>query len=142
MLRSWRRKAGGLPPNYRGSDQIAQRLSARIVNDAGAGPAATSWLAVEAVKQRGFVDRQKIAVCGWSYGGYMTTWRSATIPAGELRSGAAVTDWIDQYSYGNTNVRRGAAFGGSPWTDPKRMQANMEQSPIAYRVEDPHPDAA
>ena len=60
----------------------------------------------------------------WLLGNY-TGWRVAV-------AGAAVTDWMDQYNYGDANVRRGAAFGGSPWTDPKRMQAYMEQSPIAY----------
>jgi dipeptidyl aminopeptidase/acylaminoacyl peptidase len=43
-----------------------------------------------------------------------------------------VTDWIDQYNLGDSNVRRGAAFGGSPWTSPDRMKAYMDQSPISY----------
>ena len=47
-------------------------------------------------------------------------------------AGAAVTDWLDQYNYGDANVRRGSAFGGSPYTDAKRMQAYREQSPIYY----------
>ena len=55
------------------------------------------------------------------YGG----WRGAV-------AGAAVTDWLDQYDLGDANVRRAAAFGGSPWTDAKRMQAYIEQSPITY----------
>jgi hypothetical protein len=45
-------------------------------------------------------------------------------------AGAAVTDWLDQYNYGDVNVRRGSAFGGSPYTDAKRMQAYREQSHI------------
>ena len=120
-------------PNYRGSDQIGNDYQRAIVNDAGAGPGRDVMAGVEAVKQRGFVDASKIAVSGWSYGGYMTTWLLGNYAGWRVAvAGAAVTDWMDQYNYGDANVRRGAAFGGSPWTDPKRMQAYMEQSPIAY----------
>ena len=119
--------------NYRGSDQIGKVYQRAIINDAGAGPGRDVMAGIEALKQRGFVDTTRIAVSGWSYGGYMTTsllgnyqgWRVAV-------AGAAVTDWLDQYNLGDANVRRGPAFGGSPWTDPKRMQAYIEQSPITY----------
>jgi len=120
-------------PNYRGSDQIGSAYQRAIVNDAGAGPGRDVMAGVEAVKQRGFVDTTKIAVSGWSYGGYMTTWLLGNYSGWRVAvAGAAVTDWMDQYNLGDANVRRGAAFGGSPWTDPKRMQAFMDQSPIAY----------
>jgi dipeptidyl aminopeptidase/acylaminoacyl peptidase len=120
-------------PNYRGSDQIGSAYQRAIVNDAGAGPGRDVIAGLEAVKQRGFVDTTKIAVSGWSYGGYMTTWLLGNYTGWRVAvAGAAVTDWMDQYNLGDSNVRRGAAFGGSPWTDPKRLQAFMEQSPIAY----------
>jgi len=75
-----------------------------------------------------------MGVSGWSYGGYMTTWLLGNYP-GEWRAavaGAAVTDWMDQYNLGDSNVRRANSIGGSPWTDPKRLQAAREQSPITY----------
>jgi dipeptidyl aminopeptidase/acylaminoacyl peptidase len=120
-------------PNYRGSDQIGSAYQRAIVNDAGAGPGRDVMAGVEAVKQRGFVDTTRIAVSGWSYGGYMTTWLIGNYTGWRVAvAGAAVTDWMDQYNLGDANVRRASAFGGSPWTDPKRMQAFMDQSPIAY----------
>ena len=61
-------------PNYRGSDQLGQRLPAAITNDAGAGPGRDVMAGLDMVKKRGFVDASRIAVSGWSYGGYMTTW--------------------------------------------------------------------
>jgi dipeptidyl aminopeptidase/acylaminoacyl peptidase len=120
-------------PNYRGSDQIGNQYQHAIVNDAGAGPGRDVMAGLEALKARGFVDPAAIAVSGWSYGGYMTTWLLGHY--GGWRgavAGAAVTDWLDQYDLGDANVRRAAAFGGSPWTDAKRMQAYIEQSPITY----------
>ena len=120
-------------PNYRGSDQIGNVYQRAIVNDAGAGPGRDVMAGVEALKQRGFVDASRIAVSGWSYGGYMTTWLLGHYTGWRVAvAGAAVTDWLDQYNLGDANVRRGSAFGGSPWTDPKRMQAYIEQSPITY----------
>jgi dipeptidyl aminopeptidase/acylaminoacyl peptidase len=120
-------------PNYRGSDQIGNVYQHAIVNDSGAGPGRDVMAGVEALKQRGFIDTTRIAVSGWSYGGYMTTWLLGHYSGWRVAvSGAAVTDWLDQYNLGDANVRRAGAFGGSPWTDAKRMQAYIEQSPITY----------
>jgi dipeptidyl aminopeptidase/acylaminoacyl peptidase len=119
-------------PNYRGSDQIGNAYQHAIVNDAGAGPGRDVMAGVEALKQRGFVDSDRVAVSGWSYGGYMTVWLLGHYQGWRVAvAGAAVTDWMDQYNLGDSNVRRGFAFGGSPWTDPKRLEAYMEQSPIS-----------
>jgi dipeptidyl aminopeptidase/acylaminoacyl peptidase len=121
-------------PNYRGSDNLGNTFQAGIWNDAGAGPGRDVMAGVAALEKRGFVDTAKMGVSGWSYGGYMTTWLLGNYP-GKWKAavaGAAVTDWLDQYNYGDANVRRGSAFGGSPYTDAKRMQAYREQSPIYY----------
>jgi len=32
------------------------------------------------LKKRGFVDESRMAVSGWSYGGYMTTWMIGHYP--------------------------------------------------------------
>jgi dipeptidyl aminopeptidase/acylaminoacyl peptidase len=120
-------------PNYRGSDQGGNAYQRAIVNDAGAGPGRDVMAGVDLVKKRGFIDTSRVAVSGWSYGGYMTTWLLGNYTGWRVGvAGAAVTDWRDQYNLGDANVRRGAAFGGSPWTDPKRMQAYIDQSPITY----------
>jgi dipeptidyl aminopeptidase/acylaminoacyl peptidase len=121
-------------PNYRGSDNLGNAFQSAIWNDAGAGPGRDVMAGVALLEKRGFVDSKKMAVSGWSYGGYMTTWLLGNYPEKwkAAVAGAAVTDWLDQYNYGDANVRRGAAFGGSPYTDPKRMQQFLEQSPIYY----------
>lgn len=121
-------------PNYRGSDNRGSAFMAAINGDAGAGPGRDVMSGVEQLKARGFVDESRIGVSGWSYGGYMTSWLLGNYP-GVWRAavaGAAVTDNLHQYMLGDANVSRGGPFGGSPYTDPKRMQMFAEQSPITY----------
>jgi dipeptidyl aminopeptidase/acylaminoacyl peptidase len=121
-------------PNYRGSDNLGNAYQAAIWNDAGAGPGRDVMAGVEMLKQKGFVDTAKIATCGWSYGGYMTTWLLGNYPSvwRAAVAGASVTDWMDQYNLGDANIRRGEAFGGSPYTDDKRMESMRLQSPMTY----------
>ncbi|HBY60388.1 MAG TPA: hypothetical protein DEH78_11230 [Solibacterales bacterium] len=121
-------------PNYRGSDNLGNAFQAAIWNDAGAGPGRDVMSGVDFLKKRGIVDEANIATTGWSYGGYMTTWLIGNYPDvwKAAVAGAAVTDMLDQYNLGDANVRRGSAFGGSPYTDAKRMEAFREQSPITY----------
>jgi dipeptidyl aminopeptidase/acylaminoacyl peptidase len=118
-------------PNYRGSDNLGNQFQAAIWNDSGDGPGRDVMSGIEVLKKRGFVDEARMAVTGWSYGGYMTTWLEGHYPIWKAAvAGAAVTDWLDQYDLGDANVRRANGFGGSPYTDSARMQAFVEQSPI------------
>ena len=119
-------------PNYRGSDNLGNEYQSSIRNDAGAGPGRDVMAGVETIRKRGFVDESRMAVSGWSYGGYMTTWLLGHYPGWKVAvAGAAVTDWLDQYNFGDGNVRGGSSFGGSPWVD-DRIKSYVEQSPITY----------
>jgi dipeptidyl aminopeptidase/acylaminoacyl peptidase len=119
-------------PNYRGSDNLGNAFQSAIWGDAGDGPGRDVMSGVELLKKRGFIDETRMAVTGWSYGGYMTTWLLGHYPVWKVAiAGAAVTNWLDQYNLGDSNVRRGAAFGGSPYVG-DHMAAYMEQSPITY----------
>ena len=119
-------------PNYRGSDQLGNAYQRAIFNDAGDGPGRDVMAGLAAVKKRGFVDESRVAVSGWSYGGYMTVWLVGHYPGWRVAvAGAAVTDWVDQYDLNDGNVGVAHSFGGSPWTG-KLMEAYREQSPITY----------
>jgi dipeptidyl aminopeptidase/acylaminoacyl peptidase len=119
-------------PNYRGSDNLGNAFQAAIWNDAGEGPGRDVMSGVDVLKKRGFVDEARMAVTGWSYGGYMTTWLLGNFPVWKAAiAGAAVTDLVDQYALGDANVRRGQALGGSPYVD-GRLENYIKQSPITY----------
>lgn len=118
-------------PNYRGSDNLGTKFMRGIFNDAGAGPGRDVMAGIEVLKKRGIVDTSRMAVSGWSYGGYLTTWLLGNYSGWKAAvAGAAVTDWMDQYNIGDANVARGSQFLGSPW---KGFEKDYrEQSPMTY----------
>ena len=67
-------------PNYRGSDNLGGEFQRAIQGDAGAGPGRDVMAGIEMIKKRGIVDESKMAVSGWSYGGYMTSWLIGNYP--------------------------------------------------------------
>ena len=87
---------------------------------------------LEVLKKRGFVDEKRIAVTGWSYGGYMTTWLIGHYQIWKTAiAGAAVTDLVDQYNLSDGNVARRYSYGGSPW-DGESGERLRDQSPLTY----------
>ena len=122
-----------LEPNYRGSNGRGNAFATAILKDAGAGPGRDIIAGVEAVKQRGIVDESKIAVGGWSYGGFMTSWLIGNYPTvwKAAVAGAPVTDIVDQYTLSDNNILRAADYGPSPFVG-DNLKAYRVQSPITY----------
>jgi dipeptidyl aminopeptidase/acylaminoacyl peptidase len=125
-------------PNYRGSDNRGNAFQRAIVAGAGDGPGRDVMAGVEAVRRRGFVDPSRVAVSGWSYGGFMTVWLIGRHPAGwrAAVAGAAALDLFDMYSLSDLSVQRRHAIVGSPWTSEGLYR---EQSPLTYatRIQTP-----
>jgi dipeptidyl aminopeptidase/acylaminoacyl peptidase len=122
-------------PNYRGSDNLGNAYERAIFMDAGAGPGRDVMAGVAAVKQLGFVDTSRIAVGGWSYGGFMTSWLMAHYHIWKTAiSGAAVNNWVDMYNLGDANVQIAFSFKGSPYVG-TNMRDYVAQSPITYAAQ-------
>jgi dipeptidyl aminopeptidase/acylaminoacyl peptidase len=118
-------------PNYRGSDNLGNAYARAIVHDSGAGPGRDVMAGIEALARRGFIDRDRIAVGGWSYGGYMTTWMIGHYPIFKgAVSGAAVNNLVDSYALGDGGLGRRLTWG-SPFTG-ENMKRYVEQSPITH----------
>ncbi len=122
-------------PNYRGSDNAGNAYERAIYMDAGAGPGRDVMAGVDAVERLGIVDTSRLAVGGWSYGGYMTSWLMTHYhPWRAAISGAAVNDWVDMYNLGDSNYQIGFTFKGSPYVG-NNMSDYRAQSPITYAKE-------
>ncbi len=119
-------------PNYRGSSTQGKAFQSAVVNDAGEGPGRDVMSGVQVLKERGIVDETRVAVSGWSYGGYMTAWLTAHFDGWAVAmAGAAVTDWFDWYSMADMNTWAGYGLGGSPWLN-DNARNYWRQSPMAY----------
>jgi dipeptidyl aminopeptidase/acylaminoacyl peptidase len=119
-------------PNYRGSSTQGKAFQSAVINDAGEGPGRDVMSGVAAVKALGIVDDTRVAVSGWSYGGYMTAWLTAHYDGwAAAMAGAAVTDWFDWYNMADMNVWAGFGLGGSPWLNDNAINY-WRQSPMAY----------
>ncbi|MCX6928113.1 MAG: prolyl oligopeptidase family serine peptidase, partial [Verrucomicrobia bacterium] len=93
-------------PNYRGSDNLGNAYQHAIFNDAGDGPDRDVMSGLESIKAKGIVDETRIAVTGWSYGGYMTAWLIGHHTFWKAAvAGAAVTDLTDEYCLSDGNVQ-------------------------------------
>ncbi len=118
-------------PNYRGSTNLGDAYQHAIFRDTGEGPGKDVMAGLEAVKKLGVVDTQRIGVSGWSYGGYMSAWLSGHYPDWKAAVvGAALTDWVMDYTVSYYQAGDLYFFGGSPWkgNDAELWRA---QSPIA-----------
>ena len=119
-------------PNYRGSDNNGNAYQRAVYQDSGAGPAQDIIAGIHALEASGFVDPSRIAVSGWSYGGYMTAWlighyhfwRAAVV-------GAAITDFVEQYALSDNGPATSYSLGGLPWSE-KLLNLYRAQSPITY----------
>ncbi|MFI4920095.1 MAG: prolyl oligopeptidase family serine peptidase [Gammaproteobacteria bacterium] len=118
-------------PNFRGSDNGGNAFQRAVFDDSVVGPSRDIMAGVKHMEGLGFIDTSREAVCGWSYGGLLTSWlitqfhnwRAAVV-------GAAITDWVERYEDGNGTEAR-YLFGGSPYVD-DHMKDFVAQSPITY----------
>jgi dipeptidyl aminopeptidase/acylaminoacyl peptidase len=120
-------------PNYRGSDNAGNGFLLSIVGDPVKGPAADIMSGLEAVKALPMADGSRTAVCGWSYGGLMTSWLIGQYHDWKAAvSGAAVNVESQSYDLSVSNVQDRYYQGGiTPYLNDglKHYQA---VSPITY----------
>jgi dipeptidyl aminopeptidase/acylaminoacyl peptidase len=92
-----------LYPNPRGSTNYGEKWMRGNVPDWGGGDYRDIMSGAEAMVTRGIADGDKLAVTGWSYGGYMTSWVvSQTSRFKAAMEGAGLTDLVSMY--GTTDI--------------------------------------
>ncbi len=118
-------------PNYRGSINLGDEYQHAIMRDTGEGPGKDVMAGLEKIEQMGIIDTNRIGISGWSYGGYMTSWLNGRYPDKWKAAieGAALNDWVMDYTIAFYQSYDLYFFGGSPWAK-KYWDIWRQQSPI------------
>jgi dipeptidyl aminopeptidase/acylaminoacyl peptidase len=120
-----------LEPNYRGSSAYGTDFRRLHRTGIGAGDTGDVLAGIRYLVARGMVDPERVGVMGWSYGGFISAYLSATTTEIAAASvGAGITDWGTHYGWEYDNfTTRDFSFAGPPW---ERGTAYDRASPLEY----------
>jgi dipeptidyl aminopeptidase/acylaminoacyl peptidase len=106
-------------PNPRGSFGQGEEFTRANVKDFGHGDLRDILAGVDEVLKKFPVDNERLAVAGWSYGGYMTMW--AVTQTNRFRAaiaGAGIANWQSYYGQNGIDQWLIPYFGASVYDDP------------------------
>jgi len=118
--------------NFHGSNSFGSEFTRSIRGSWGDRPFEDVMAATDHLLEQGFIDEDRMAVAGGSYGGYLVTWIIANTD--RFRTAvchAGVTDLLGQWASDITAGRENAV-GGTPWDD---MDGVLRWSPLAHTAE-------
>ena len=117
-------------PNFRGSSNYGYEFASANVGDLGGGDYADIMSGVDYLIERGIADPARLAIKGYSYGGYMSGWiigHTDRFKAAVF--GAGLSNAISYYSQADIQFGRETLHQGTPWRNNQNM---IERSPVFY----------
>jgi len=117
-------------PNPRGSYGAGESFTLANVKDFGHGDLRDILAGVDEALKTAPIDKNRLAISGWSYGGYMTMWAiTQTNRFRAAAAGAGIANW--QSYYGQNEIREWMIpyFGASVYDDPA---VYAKSSPIQH----------
>ncbi len=115
--------------NFHGSDSFGDDFTRSIRGAWGDKPMQDIMSATDHLLAEGFIDENRMAIAGGSYGGYLVSWiigQTDRFTAAICHAG--VTDLLGQWA-SDITAGREVAVGGTPWED---MDAVLRWSPLAH----------
>ncbi len=121
-----------LQPNYRGSQGRGVVYSKADHDDLGGKEFDDILAGVDALIERGMVDRDRVGTGGWSYGGYMSAWAATRWTDRFAASvvAAGLTNWISFAGTTDIPYEMSLVHWDSWWFDEPEL--HWKRSPIAY----------
>jgi dipeptidyl aminopeptidase/acylaminoacyl peptidase len=127
--------AGGyavLLPNPRGSQGRGPAFAARVVGDLGGAELGDVLAGIDLLTAEGVADPARLAIAGWSHGGYLAAWAAARTDRFRAAIvGAGITDWGMQTAFGELG-REDARYSGSHGWEGPGPHPHDAVSPLAY----------
>jgi dipeptidyl aminopeptidase/acylaminoacyl peptidase len=119
-----------LRPNYRGSAGYGAAFRALNVRNLGVGDYADVISGVDYLISQGFVDKDRVGSMGWSEGGYISAFITASSDRFKAVSvGAGISDWMTYYVNTDITPFTRQYLKATPWDDPEIYK---KTSPITY----------
>jgi len=119
-----------LQPNPRGSFGQGEAFTRANVKDFGYGDFKDIMAAVDVAIDSAPIDPNRLGICGWSYGGYMTMWAvTQTNRFKAAMAGAGLSNWQSYYGENLIDQWMIPFFGKSVYDDP---EVYAKSSPINF----------
>src|SRR5882757_9906204 len=119
-----------LRPNYRGSAGYGEKFRALNVRNLGVGDYADVISGVDSLIAKGWVDKERVGSMGWSQGGYISAFITASSDRFKAVSvGAGISDWMTYYANTDITPFTPQYLHATPWDDPEIYR---KTSPISY----------
>ena len=119
-----------LKPNYRGSAGYGEAFRSLNVRNLGVGDYADVISGVDYLIAKGWVDRDRVGAMGWSEGGYISAFITASSDRFRAVSvGAGISDWMTYYVSTDIHPFTRQYLKATPWDDPEIYR---KTSPITY----------
>ncbi|GHO44181.1 alpha/beta hydrolase family protein [Ktedonospora formicarum] len=121
-----------LMPNPRGGFGHGERFAAAARSDVGGADYQDVISAVDTAIERGIADPERIAIGGWSQGGFMSAWAiTQTTRFKAAIMGAGVSDWGMMVMTSDMQSFEHALGGSAPW-DGIGPHRHAQLSPISF----------
>ncbi|CAF1220577.1 unnamed protein product [Rotaria sp. Silwood1] len=119
-----------LEPNYRGSTGYGDKFLGEIRHRSLSLPGQDILMGVDQLTKDGIADSKRLAVGGYSYGGFLTNWLiTQTTRFNAALSGAGGIEHVSGWGTMDLPLLRSYLHGGFPWEVPQVYQT---ESPIYY----------
>ncbi|MBI3646757.1 MAG: S9 family peptidase [Acidobacteriales bacterium] len=111
-------------PNYRGSTGYGDKFALQIVPEIVSKPGRDILTGVDALVKDGIADPNRLAIGGYSYGGYMTNWLiTQTTRFKAAVTGAGAVEHVANWGNDDTGFDDVYFLGGLPWEVPGRYHS-------------------
>ncbi len=124
-------------PNYRGSNGRGVAFAEANHGDMGGNDWADIVAGIDRLVADGLADPDRLGLCGWSYGGYMTMW--GVTQTGRFRAavaGAGIANWHSFHGASDLHAWDALFFEADPY-DPQGIYAARSPLYASHRVATP-----
>lgn len=122
---------GVVLPNYRGGSGRGQKHAAYARGGMGTVDYQDCIDILQACIDKGFVDPSRVAIGGWSQGGYLA-YLAVTRDKFQFRGalcGAGISDWDMMSMTSDFRLYQNELAGGAPWDVDEHSEARAEENP-------------